>query len=242
MNLPWYDGIVMDIIPLTATTRLFRIALPPEIDNFTFQPGQFMTFDLPIHEKRHRRWRNYSIASAPDSSNILEFVIVVLEKGAGTTYLFNEVKIGTTITMRGAQGVFTLPDPLPQSELCFICTGTGIAPFRSMLLDMANKQKNHPKMHLIFGTRYEKDILYKTEMENLTQQLDLQYHLALSRETSPDFKGHRGYVHAIYEQLYAQRPDAVFYLCGWNDMLDEAKTRLQNLGYDKKHIIFESYS
>ncbi len=35
--------------------------------------------DLPIHEKKNKRWRSYSIASSPDGTNILEFVIVQLE-------------------------------------------------------------------------------------------------------------------------------------------------------------------
>lgn len=243
MLAPWYQATVIDIEPISPNTRIFRVELP-DIANFSFRAGQFMTFDLPIHEKRNRRWRSYSIASAPDSGNILEFVIVYLEGGAGTQYLFNEVNKGTIIAMRGAQGVFTLPEVLPlDKQICFVCTGTGIAPFRAMLLEIAQKKIAHPPIQLIFGTRYESGILYRQEMEGLTSKINLQYHIALSREASPaNFGAHSGYVHAIYEQLYAHCPPAQFYLCGWNEMLDEAKIRLQNLGYSKQDICFESYS
>lgn len=241
MLAPWHRATVIDIEHITPNTRIFRVVLP-DIDRFSFQAGQFMTFDLPIHEKRNRRWRSYSIASAPDNSNILEFVIVALDEGAGTRYLFEEVSEGSVISMRGAQGIFILPPVLPlDQQICFICTGTGIAPFRSMLYDIRNKQLPHPPMHLVFGTRHSEGILYRHEMEQFTQDLNLQYHIALSREKSPDFTGHRGYVHPIYEQLFAHCPDALFYICGWREMIDEARKRLQDLGYDKVNIRFEAY-
>src|SRR6185295_13408559 len=99
----------------------------PELETFSFKPGQFVTLDLPIHEKPNKRWRSYSIASWPDGSNVFELLIVLLEGGAGTTYIFNEIKEGSELRYRGAQGVFTLPDVI-DIDLFFICTGTGIAP------------------------------------------------------------------------------------------------------------------
>lgn len=56
----------------------------PELASFDFQPGQFVTLDLPIHEKLNKRWRSYSIASWPDGSNVFELVIVLDKDGAGT--------------------------------------------------------------------------------------------------------------------------------------------------------------
>src|SRR5690606_33464756 len=127
---PWRTGKVIRIENATDTTRRFWIQIP-ELESFDFKPGQFVTLDLPIHEKPNKRWRSYSIASWPDGSNVIELVIVLLEGGAGTTYLFNEVKVGSELTLRGPQGVFTLPDPI-EKDLFLICTGTGIAPFRAM--------------------------------------------------------------------------------------------------------------
>src|SRR5688500_4047096 len=127
---PWRTGKVIRIVDETYNTRRFWIQVP-ELEIFDFKAGQFVTLDLPIHEKPNKRWRSYSIASWPGGSNIFELLIVLLEDGAGTTYLFNEVKEGSELTYRGAQGVFTLPDPIDK-DLFLICTGTGIAPFRSM--------------------------------------------------------------------------------------------------------------
>ncbi|HYK56202.1 MAG TPA: FAD-binding oxidoreductase, partial [Flavisolibacter sp.] len=117
---PWRKGIVTRIENETYNTRRFWIQVP-EVASFDFAPGQFVTLDLPIHEKPNKRWRSYSIASWPDDTNVFELLIVLLDGGAGTTYLFNEIKEGSELTLRGPQGVFTLPDPI-EKDLYFICT------------------------------------------------------------------------------------------------------------------------
>src|ERR1700735_4343235 len=111
MPQPWQTGKVIKIENETPTTRRFLIQQTAN-DSFDFEPGQFVTLDLPIHEKPNKRWRSYSIASWPDGTNVLELVIVLLEGGAGTHYLFNEVKVGSELTLRGPQGVFTLPEKI----------------------------------------------------------------------------------------------------------------------------------
>ncbi len=238
----WYDAQFVKIEKITKLTWKFWVEIP-SIEAFNFVPGQFVTFDLPIHEKRNRRWRSYSIASAPNGGNLLEFVIVLLEGGAGTTYLFNEVKEGTPLRLRGPLGKFTLPKTLDLTqEICFVCTGTGIAPFRSMLLNIRDKNLPYPKMRLIFGTRYLENVLYYEEMKALTNQLEgFEYEVTLSRENSANWTGRKGYVHPVYEELYTGKLDVVFYLCGWDVMINEARKRLAEMGYKRPQIRFESY-
>src|ERR1700758_2016164 len=106
MALPWQTGRVIRIENATSVTRRFWIELNSG-EPFHFEPGQFVTLDLPIHEKPAKRLRSYSIASWPDGTNVIELVIVFLEGGAGTFYLFNHVTVGSQLTLRGPQGVFT---------------------------------------------------------------------------------------------------------------------------------------
>src|SRR3982751_6092516 len=105
---PWRTAKVIRIENETPNTRRFWLQVP-ELERFDFIPGQFVTLDLPIHEKVNKRWRSYSIASWPDGTNVFELVIVLLEGGMGTNYLFNEVTTGSKLTLRGPQGVFVLP-------------------------------------------------------------------------------------------------------------------------------------
>ena len=244
MLQPWRKGIVTRIEQETYNTRRFWITVP-EIESFDFVPGQFVTLDLPIHEKPNKRWRSYSIASWPDGTNTFELLIVILEGGLGTTYLFNEVFEGSELTLRGPQGVFTLPQELSK-DLYFICTGTGIAPFRSMVHHIQRHSIPHQNINLIFGTRKREDLVYLEEMRRLEGEVEGFHYLpTLSREA---WDGCCGYVHAVYENLVHQKmngdaepPPAQFYLCGWRAMVDEAKQRILKLGYDKKDIHLELY-
>ena len=233
---PWQKGIVTKIEDETYNTKRFWIELP-ETPSFDFAPGQFVTLDLPIHDKPNKRWRSYSIASWPDG-NVIELLIVLLEGGAGTTWLFNNVAIGSELTLRGPQGVFTLPDEIDR-DLFFICTGTGIAPFRSMLNHIKLHNTPHKNLYLIFGTRAQRDLLYYQELKELQKDIDgFEFIPTLSRE---EWDGCCGYVHAVYEKLCCDKPPAYFYLCGWKAMIDEARKRIVDLGYDKKAIHLELY-
>jgi CDP-4-dehydro-6-deoxyglucose reductase len=210
------------------------------MERFDFKPGQFVTLDLPIHEKKNKRWRSYSIASHPDGTNVIELVIVLLEGGAGSTYLFNEIREGSELLLRGPQGVFVLPEPLDK-ELFLICTGTGIAPFRSMAHYIREHAVPHAPIHLIFGCRYERDLLYAQEMRDLAGTLPgFTFIPTLSREEN--WLGRKGYVHQVYEEMLREdkRP-ANFFLCGWKAMIDEAKQRIQAMGYDRHAIHQELY-
>jgi ferredoxin-NADP reductase len=253
MLQPWRIGKVIRIEQQTASTRRFFIQVP-ELDVFDFTPGQFVTLDLPIHEKTNKRWRSYSIASNPDGTNIFELCIVLLEGGLGTTYLFNEVKEESELTLRGPVGVFTLPDPL-EKELFLVCTGTGIAPFRSMIKNIIAHKIAHQKIHIIFGCRTKTDVLYLAEMNELMQQDEnFIFHVAYSREVVEEPNAYNGYVHQVYEKICTENKiidtenvenkilaPANFYLCGWRGMIDEATKNILALGYDKKAIHVEIY-
>lgn len=257
--LPWQTGKVTRIVDETQTTRRFWIEMNSG-EPFNFIPGQFVTLDLPIHEKPNKRWRSYSIASWPDGTPTIELLIVYLEGGLGTQYLFNEVRVGSELTLRGPLGVFTLPEFI-EKDLFLICTGTGIAPFRAMLHHVLNHNIPHQNIYLIFGCRRLTDALYQREMEELEEQVArFRYIPVFSREV-PENQNHlirTGYVHAVYEEICKMNPEqtaagetsgssgpspnpAYFYLCGWKNMIDEARHRIVSLGYDKKSVHFELY-
>jgi CDP-4-dehydro-6-deoxyglucose reductase len=240
MATHWYEGKIVEIIDETANTKHFFIKMPNS-DSLIFRAGQFITMDLPIGEKRLQRWRSYSIASAPHEKNVIELCISKLEGGLGTTYLFDVATIGTIIKFKGADGNFCLPTTI-ENDLVFICTGTGIAPFRSMLQDIFHTKKAHHKIHLIFGTRYEKDILYRAELEDLALQYpDFQYDIVLSQEKN--WNGTKGHLHQIYMGEYADKNlNITFYICGWSKMIDEAVANLtQILGYERSQVVYELY-
>ncbi len=234
---PWRKGIVIRILQEAPATHRYFIQAP-ELERFDFEPGQFVTIDLPIGEKTADRWRSYSIASWPDGSNVFELVIVLAEGGKGTEFLFNEIREGDEISFRGAQGKFTLPENIDR-DLYLVCTGTGIAPFRSMVHHILNNNIPHRHIYLIFGCRKKSDILYYDELVDLSHRIEnFHYYPTLSRE---EWEGKTGYVHEVYAALLKEKPPAYFFLCGWKNMINDARHRLTELGYDKKDIHFELY-
>ena len=115
----------------------------------------------------------------------------------------------------------------------------------------------HQKVHLIFGCRKFGDALYAEELKAL-MRLDADFHLytAYSREEPGNYDHivRIGYVHNVYEEICRENmiadptvesgkslKPALFYLCGWKNMIDEAKQRILDLGYDRKVIHQELY-
>jgi Na+-transporting NADH:ubiquinone oxidoreductase subunit NqrF len=124
-----------------------------------------------------------------------------------------------------------------------------------MVHHIKNNHIQHKNIYLIFGTRVIQDLLYPGEMQGLQEEMDsFNYLPVCSREPENNPRGMRtGYVHGVYESLISQKlfqpqeggpdlpPTAYFYMCGWKNMIDEARQRLTALGYDKKSIHFELY-
>ncbi len=231
----FYNCKVISIIDETPVVKTYTLQYPDTVP-FSFKAGQFVMLDLPIEAKHTTR--SYSIASAPNNANTIELCIVLKPGGPGTSYLFNEVKPGSEIKTSVAIGKFTLPESLDH-DICFVCTGTGIAPFRSMITEIYSKGLPHKNIYLIFGNRMKEDILYRTEFEALAlQEPTFKFIPVLSRE---EWEGARGYVHEVYEKLFHGNDDTCFYLCGWPAMLKEARQRLETMGYPRQQIRFESF-
>lgn len=236
----WTDG---EVIKRTQETeRVKRIWIKPLTEEPLIAiPGQFITFDLPVGEKRLDRWKSYSLANYM-KDGIMELCVAKMEGGLGSVYLSDDVNVGDILKFKGPEGVFVLPEKLP-SKVVMICTGTGLAPFRAMLqFALGNPLFESTFFHLIFGTRYETDLLYNADLLEFKKYQNYKLDIALSRYTG-DGPFHKGYVHSIYQNLYNDNSEQpLFLLCGWQDMIDEAVGILQDkMQIDKANIRLELY-
>src|SRR4249919_1384282 len=107
----WFTAEVTNVFNATENTKRFFFRVQ-ELEVFNFKPGQFVTFDLPVHEKKSKRWKSYSMASAPNGTNEFELVIVHAPHGLGTEYFWNEVCVGSELKFKGPLGIFTLPEEI----------------------------------------------------------------------------------------------------------------------------------
>ena len=103
--------------------------------------------------------------------------------------------------------------------------------------------KNIPskKVHLLFETRKESGILYRNELEKLSEEnSNFSYAVAISKEEN--WQGTKGHIHEFYQGLYPiPNPNRLFLLCGWSNMIDEAVVHLISMGYTPQQIKYELY-
>jgi ferredoxin-NADP reductase len=211
---------------------------------FRFYPGQWVNLVLPLDGGEIKR--AYSIASAPEEgSRRFEIAVTRVEGGPGSQYL-HAIGEGAVLRTIGPQGLFTRR-PEEGTPALFVGTGTGVTPLRSMLRAAIASGAKEP-MVLLFGARYEEDILYREELEALAREhANLRYAITLSRP-GPSWTGRRGYVQEHLAAMLAELRAAAgsttphAYVCGLDRMVSSVRERLRNeLGLDRKHVHTERY-
>lgn len=137
-----------------------------------------------------------------------------------------DLPVGSEVQVTGPAGKrFVLPRDPAGHNYVFIATGTGIAPFRGMVLELLTRPQGPVpgQVHLIMGVPYSTDLLYHDEFLALAERFgNFTYHQAISRE---HFEGRWGrYTHhvlddqfALFQPLLAD-PRTLLYLCGLQGM------------------------
>jgi len=203
------------------------------VERLDFVPGQFTSFTDMIDGKEITR--AYSLASAPSGTNRFELCLNRVEPGHLSPRLF-EMKPGDRIAMRQPLGQFVLRHPSRDSIL--IATGTGIAPFRSMLQAHLNAPVN---LTLLFGVRHESHLLYRTEFEEMARNYPNFQFLPTLTRPEEGWKGRQGRVQAHLSEAIDERRDVDFYLCGLKEMVNDVRAVLKGQGFDRKQIFYEKY-
>ncbi|MBI4353562.1 MAG: hypothetical protein HY593_06540 [Candidatus Omnitrophica bacterium] len=232
----FYDATVTKIVSLTPTVKHFVLEYPKEADT-RFIAGQFLMVHLEKEGKPHKK--AYSIASSPSLPNKIELCIKLVEGGYVSTYFFG-LKEGGVLHTSLPYGVFTVREPW-EENLVFVATGTGIAPIRSMIQNLYEKNcgKN---IWLIFGNRYENEILYQNEWETLARERkNLHFLPTISRPKH--WTGEKAYVQEVVKKLFMGRVDnADFYGCGLVPMCQQLKNALLEMNVPKERIHFEQFT
>ncbi len=216
---------------------------------FDFAPGQWVNLLMPLASGEIKR--SYSIASPPDGSPSFELAVTRVEGGPGSEHL-HALEPGAVLRAVGPQGLFTrdVADPAPS---LFVATGTGVAPFRSMIRAALAAGSTAP-LWLLFGARFEEDIVYRTELEALAaRHPNMRYAVTLSRAAG-GWTGRNGYVQLHVPEILAALTEASttpvalptaaphVYVCGLDRMVSTVKDLCRNdLGVDRKHVHVERY-
>ncbi len=229
-----YQCTVELLKKLTPTVFEITFSTTPAL---SFDAGQFISVFIPQSDP-HLPFlkRAYSIASSPESPSIT-LCVKLIEDGPGSHYLA-QLQPGHTFKMMAPYGNLTYL-PAPQRHACFISTGTGIAPFRSMIL--SEKFKSAPPLgtYCLFGARTDDELLYQDLFSQISQA---QWIPALSQPSS-QWTGFRGRITHYLRSSSVHLPwlETEYYLCGHGGMIQEVKTILTEKGIAKNSIHQEIY-
>jgi len=233
-----FDAQLLRSVPLSEFTKHIELEVKG-VSHFGFVPGQWLSVkaNTPDGEEMTRA---YSIASPPSANGHLALCLNRVDDGFMSNYLCG-LDAGAHITFQGPFGDFVLRPPL--GDTAFIATGTGIAPFRSMLHWLLAERDRHQgrQFWLLFGARREQDIYYREEFERLAaDHVNFHFLPTLSRSEG-GWKGLRGYVQEHLAEIVGTRSGMHAYICGLDKMVKANRELLKRLGWDRTSIRYEKY-
>ncbi|OPB30004.1 ferredoxin--NADP reductase [Bartonella sp. WD12.1] len=160
-NFPIPDNVfaltVQEVCHYTDHLFKFRLNRP---ETFRFRSGEFVMIGLPNAEKPI--YRAYSIAS-PFWDEQLEFFSIKVPGGPLTEHL-QKIKIGDTVLMRKkSTGTLVLDALIPGKRLYLLSTGTGVAPFASLIRDPETYEK-FSQVVLVQTTREKNELAYAKDL------------------------------------------------------------------------------
>lgn len=224
-----YPAIIVDLQEVCASVVRVRLQIAEPV---TLLPGQY--FNLCLDDGTQR---SFSLANL-DQSQWLECHIRRVPNGHFTQQLGRELGVGHALEVELPLGQF-LFDHDSLRPAVMLATGTGIAPLRAMLQDLAAR-KSQQDIVLFWGNRAESDFYLHDELiayANLHPWFT--YFPVISKGGSPGYE--TGYVQQVMQDQmkHLNRFDA--YLCGNPNMILDAKERLLAEGISTERIFSDSF-
>ncbi|HRK56871.1 MAG TPA: ferredoxin--NADP reductase [Burkholderiaceae bacterium] len=235
---------------------------------FRFKPGQFARLGLfrdDTHGQHHGPrfvWRAYSVASA-DYDEFLEFYSIVVPEGDFTTALA-KLKVGDSLLIeKQAYGFLTLDRFEGGRDLWLLASGTGVAPFISILYDL-HAWAQYERLILVHCVRHADELAYQDTLEAFHTHAYFGEQLArhpgklvvvpiVTREQVPGMLGER--IPALLKNGALEAQAGVrldpehsrIMICGNPQMVDDVRNHLKGAGYavsrraQPAHMAVENY-
>lgn len=229
------------------TDGLFAYRILPDAGVPDFLPGQYLALGVEEDSIISADFsgvcpsgnpglvkRAYSIASSPGNRDYLEFLIDMIPFGTFTSRLLRMNAGARLYVANKAVGVFTLSEVSAPDHVIMVATGTGIAPFMSMLR-APDTFERCSRITLVCGASYKSRLAYQEELESIESR-DTRFHYlpVVSREVAPVSVIAGGHVQDVFmSDLVPLNPssDRVF-LCGNPFMIAEMRVLLEGRGFN----------
>jgi ferredoxin--NADP+ reductase len=228
------------------TPDLMILQVKPDSGVPTFVPGQYVALGLPGSAPRFSGApeeiepappdklvkRAYSIGSSPEQRDFLEFYIAVVPTGALTSRLA-VVKPGDRLFAQPkVTGTFTLDGIPTDHNLVLVSTGTGLAPYMSMIRT-ADTWTSNRRITVVHGVRYPHDFAYVEELTGFEGKASNFSYLPISSRAPEEWQGRKGRIQRLFEteELVLDPARDHVFLCGNPAMIDDVEKYLLPRGY-----------
>lgn len=254
---PEYNATVVRKEIIAEGLVILRIA--PDETPVRFEPGQYTVLGLygreprvfesesedPPSDPEKLIKRAYSIASGSTEEE-LEFYIVLVTTGALTPRLLSLGEGNRLWLSPKAVGVFTIDSVPSDSDVVLVSTGTGLAPYISMLRTvMAKECGRDRRWGVVHGARRSWDLGYRSELETYRKNCSNFFYLpSITRPSERDpWSGHIGRVQTFladgtFEKEWGEPLDSSkqhFFLCGNPGMVEDSVRYLETRGFSQHH-------
>lgn len=244
-----YTARLTEKYEYNAKYHQFHFELYGEQNSLSFKSGQYVS--IQVSERGDRR--PYSISSSPEITHGFDILLDVSPQGVGSTFLSN-LKFGDSIKILAPMGRFTL-DPATDTHskpAVFIATGSGIAPFKSMLHELLqikqarlvqdpDQQRFAPReITLHWGMRYAQDLFWLEEMEEFMDNFSNFHFNPMLSQPTPEWNLSRGHVTDVLK-ISTLPDDADFYICGSQAMIESVREILQGRGVSEARVHYEKF-
>ncbi len=239
---PWTDAEPLEcamIVPDVADTATFTFRAPSGAW-FDYQPGQFVTLDLPVPGGNVQR--TYTISSSPSRPLSISITAKAQKDSIGTRWMLDHLRPGMRLKAYGPSGIFSFHRH-PARKYLFISAGSGITPMMSMTT-WAWDSGEMPDIAFVHAARRPSDIIFRERLEQMANRVP-GLNLRFTVEEPDPFRAWPGYTGRLNQiMLGLMAPDYLereVFCCGPEPFMQGVRDMLNALGYDMARYHQESF-
>ncbi|XP_039605805.1 NADH-cytochrome b5 reductase 2 [Polypterus senegalus] len=237
-------------------TKRFRFGLPSTQHVLGLPTGQHVYLSAKVNN--NLVIRAYTPVSSDKDTGFVDLVVKVYYKNSHPSYpeggklsqYLDSMKIGDTIDFRGPNGLLIYkgrgnfavrPDKKSDAKcihvkhIGMLAGGTGITPMLQLIRHITSDPKDNTVCHLIFANQTEKDILLRSELEQIAKEHPDQFKLWYTLDKAPQgWKYSSGFIDAdmIRNHMPSPEEDVLVVMCGPPPMIQYAcLPNLDKLGF-----------
>ena len=228
---PWWEAEIVAHERRTLDIAVLTVRPEPRLD---YLAGQSVTVETSL---RPRLWRPYSPANAPRADGTIEFHVRAIDGGWVSSALVHSAGVGDVLRLGAPMGHRLTLNPSTEQDLLLVAGGTGLAPLRALVEQLAHESQAGWQVHLYVGARTQAELYDLPALDRLaTEHPQLTVVPVISHDDS--FPGERGTVaDAVVRHGSWEHRDVL--VCGSPAMVSATLERLTAAGIHPARVRHE---